>query len=91
MVFVKGPINQAGLAIDPAAETYKKQVQGDQLYMAVLFWYLVKRDLSSVRHCTVAYTSALLARYQNNTVMFIWSGCTLYKHTFSLSKRQNFR
>ena len=29
------------------------QVQGDQLYMAVLFWYLVKRDLSNVRYCTV--------------------------------------
>ena len=55
MVFVKGPINQAGLAIDPAAETYKKQVQGDQVYMAVLIWYLVKRDLSSV--CTPMYSS----------------------------------
>ena len=32
-------------------------IQGDQLYMAVYSWYLVKRDLSSVRYCTVAYTS----------------------------------
>ena len=32
-------------------------LQGDQLYMAVCFWFLVKRDLSSVRYCTVAYTS----------------------------------
>ena len=26
------------------------QIQGDQLYIAVGFWYLVKRDLSSVRY-----------------------------------------
>ena len=29
---------------------------GDQLYMAVLFWYIVKPHLTSVRFCTVAYT-----------------------------------
>ena len=28
------------------------QVQGDQLDMAVCFWYLVKKELSSVRYCT---------------------------------------
>ena len=28
--------------------------------MAVCFWYLVKRNLSSVRNCTVAYTSVTL-------------------------------
>ena len=33
-------------------------VQGDQLYMAVCFWYLVNPDLSSERYFTVAYTSA---------------------------------
>ena len=33
------------------------QVQGDQLNMAVWFWYLLKRDLPSVHICTVAYTS----------------------------------
>ena len=27
-------------------------VQGDQLNMAVLFWYLVKCDSSSVGYCT---------------------------------------
>ena len=33
-------------------------VTGDQLNMAVFFWYLEKRDLSSVHDdtCTVAYT-----------------------------------
>ena len=31
-------------------------LQGDQLYMDVCFWYLVKFDSSSVRYCTVAYT-----------------------------------
>ena len=28
------------------------KVQGDQLKMAVFFWYLVLSYLSSVRHCT---------------------------------------
>ena len=32
--------------------------QVDQLYMAVLFRYIVKRDLYSVRYCEVAYTSS---------------------------------
>ena len=31
-------------------------IQGDQIYITVYFWYLVKRDLSSVCYCTVAYT-----------------------------------
>ena len=30
-----------------------QDIQGDQLYMAVGYWYLVKRVLSSVRYCTV--------------------------------------
>ena len=29
-------------------------LQGDQLYMAVYFWYPVKRDLSSLHYCIVA-------------------------------------
>ena len=31
------------------------ELQGDQIYMAVLFWYLVKRDLFSVRYSTEAF------------------------------------
>ena len=31
-------------------------IQGDQLYMAVCFWYLVKSDMSSVQYWTVAYS-----------------------------------
>ena len=41
-------------------------MQGDQLYIAVCFRYLVKRDLPSVRYCT---------EYQNNTALHNWSGC----------------
>ena len=41
-------------------------IQGDQLYMAVVFWYPVKCDLS-----IVAYTGVTFY----NTAMFIWSGC----------------
>ena len=33
-----------------------EKVQG-AWYMTVFFWYLVKRDLSSARQCTKAYTS----------------------------------
>ena len=32
-------------------------LRGDQLHIAVCFWYLVKSDLSIVRQCSVAYTS----------------------------------
>ena len=34
-------------------------IQGDQLHIAVLFWYLVKSDLSSIRFCTGTYTSVI--------------------------------
>ena len=47
-------------------------VQGDQLYMAMCFWYFVKRDLFSVRYCTVAYTSVTFY-----TAMFILSVCRI--------------
>ena len=40
----------------PQANTLQSTLQSDQLNIAVLFWYLVKRDLSSVRYCTEAYT-----------------------------------
>ena len=42
------------------------QVQRGQLYMAVLFWYLVKRDLSSVRvYSSVHWTSHFLQGNRN--------------------------
>ena len=45
-----------------------------QLNMAMLFWYLVKSDLSSVRvYYSLHYTSHLFTRCQNNKAMFIWS------------------
>ena len=52
-------------------------IQGDQINMSVLFWYLVKRDLSSVHLRTLA---SLFTRYQNSTAIYILSPCTpLYK------------
>ena len=33
----------------------------DQLYMAVCFWYFVKRDLLAYTSVTVAYTSVKVA------------------------------
>ena len=50
-------------------------IQGDQLDMAVCFWYLVNRDLFSVHYCTVA---SFFSRYLNNTDMFIWSVCRVH-------------
>ena len=52
-------------------------VQGDQINMVVLFWYLVKSDLSSVPICSTSlhWTSHFLQGTRKNTVMFIWSPC----------------
>ena len=50
-------------------------VQGDQLYMAVCFCYLVKFDLSSVRYCTIAYTSSTYYKVPEQHEHVIWSGC----------------
>ena len=56
----------------------------DQLYMAVYFWSIVKRDMSStctlLCFCTVAYTSVTFTGFQNITVyvyvylvgMYLW-------------------
>ena len=57
-------------------------IQGAQLYMAVLFWYLWKSDLSSVRY-TCTMDKQLFPRYQKNTALFNWSACSfLYPHLF---------
>ena len=61
-------------AIFSSIETVKVilQVQGDQLYMAVCFWYLVKYNLSSVRvYFSVHWISHFFTRYQNTTAIFI--------------------
>ena len=52
-----------------------QEVQGEQLYMAVLSWYFVKCDFSRVRYCTVYNIASLYTRCQKSTAMFIWSGC----------------
>ena len=59
------------------------ELQGDhgQLYMAVLFWYPGKRDLSSVRYCTVAYTSVL---FQHGHVYLVGLYITQVSETFVL-------
>ena len=46
-------------------------LQDDQLYMAVLFLYLVKSDLSSLH----VYSSVYWTSHQENTAMFNWSPC----------------
>ena len=40
-------------------------IQVDQLYIAVYFWFLVKRDFCSVHYCTLA---SLFTRYQHGHV-----------------------
>ena len=47
----------------------QSSVQGDQLNMAVLFWQNVA--------CPMYAILSLFTRYQNNTAMFIWSGCNI--------------
>ena len=44
-------------------------VQGNQLYMAVYFWYILKRYLSiaTVKGCKLE--KSLFTRYQNNTAI----------------------
>ena len=51
------------------------QVQGDQLYMAVYFWYLVK-VIYPVYASTVALDKSLFKRYQKHTAM-----STVYMYT----------
>ena len=54
------------------------RVQGDQLNIAVSFWYLVKSDLSSERYCTrVHWTSHFFQGTRKNTAVFNWSPCIL--------------
>ena len=46
-------------------------LQGDQLYMAMCFWYHLKMS------CVRVYSTMdkpLITRYQKNTATFIWSG-----------------
>ena len=50
---------------------YSYIVQGDQLNMAVFFWYIANSVQCT---CAVAYKS-LFTRYQKITAMFIWSPC----------------
>ena len=62
-------------------------LQCGYLNMVILFWYLVTRDLSRVRYCTVSYTLAsLFTRYQNNTAMYNWSPCTIIWPSIHISK-----
>ena len=57
------------------------EFQGDQLYIAVLFWYLVKRDLSNVCYCALSVASTSMKRHfvPHCMAMFIWSGCICKK------------
>ena len=49
----------------------KNIVQGDQLCMAVCFWYLVEIDLYCVhKNSSVHLAKSLITRYQKNTVIF---------------------
>ena len=56
-----------------ALHTVHSLIQGDQLNIAVLFWYLVKSDLSSVRYCTrIHWTSHFLQRTRNTRRIEGW-------------------
>ena len=53
-------------------------VKGDQLNMAVFFWYPEKSDLSNVQRVKKrTLEKSLFTRYQKKTPMFNWLPCTL--------------
>ena len=41
-------------------------VQGDQLNIAVFFWYLVKSDLSNVRYCACVHLTSRFSKEPEN-------------------------
>ena len=53
-------------------------IQGDQLYMAVCFWYLI--NVTFPVYTTVQWRTlaSIFTRYQNNTTMF--TGRALYEY-----------
>ena len=53
-------------------------VQGDQLNMAVFFWYLVKSDLSSAQLYTCTLDKSHFKSYQKNTALFNWLPCSVH-------------
>ena len=50
-------------------------IQPDQIYMAVLFWYLVKSDGSV--HCRVYTEQVTFLRYQEHMAIYKWSPCII--------------
>ena len=64
--------NKKKLIYESRAILKVSEQQGDQLYMAVCFWYLEKFNYPLyISTCSVNSTSDFFTRYQKNTVMFI--------------------
>ena len=56
---------------------YNYEIQGDQLNMIALFWYLEKSDLSSIHvYSSMPWTGHILQGTKKNTAMFNWSPCS---------------
>ena len=55
-------------------------IQGDQLNMAVFFWYLLKCDLCSARYSTRVHliNNFLHGTAEKSTAMFNWSPCSYF-------------
>ena len=60
---------------DQACKGDDTQVQGHQLYLAVFFWYLVKRIVQCTRVLLRSLDKPLFTRHQNDTAMLNWSPC----------------
>ena len=72
-LLVAGPLKKRTFLLRlPKAKvkTFNCVIHGDQLNMAMFFWYLVKSDLS-----IQPTSSHFFLRYQKNTAIFNWSPC----------------
>ena len=69
-----------GIQQGPAVGRAMAGIQGDQVNMTVIFWYLVKSDLSSKHMCTL--DKSFFANYQKHTAISNWSPCTVSIQNF---------
>ena len=57
---------------DQACKGDDSQVQGDQVYMAVFFWYLVKPLVQCTRVLLRSLDKSLFTRHQNDTAIRVY-------------------
>ena len=63
LVYNDHPVQSPGIDHGAHPEQHAEGLQAGQLYMAVCFWYIVKRDLSGVPYYTILYTIYIVIVY----------------------------